>query len=67
VGSEMLHYWVENIGVIKLTDEKCWRYSFEMTGFENKQIKKMFTQIIKVIKAKYKDPAWLSDHCQVDN
>lgn len=29
-GSLMHHFWVERIGIIKVTDEKCWRYSFEM-------------------------------------
>jgi hypothetical protein len=62
-GSVMLHYWVENIGIIKLTDEKCWRYSFEMKDNRTKSIEKMFEKLIQVIKVKYKDPRWPSEQC----
>jgi hypothetical protein len=65
-GSTMLHYWVEGIGIIKLTDEKCWRYSFEMRDNRTKTIVKMFARLIQVIKAKYKDPYWLSQPCSVE-
>lgn len=65
-GSKMYHYWVERIGVIKLTDEKCWRYSFEMKDDRTKSLEKMFTQLVKVIKTKYKDPYWLSQSCSFE-
>jgi hypothetical protein len=65
-GSVMLHYWTERIGIIKLTDEKCWRYSFEMKGNRTRSIQKMFTQLIQVIHSKYKDPYWLSQPCSVE-
>ncbi len=65
-GSTMLHYWVERIGIIKLTDEKCGRYSFEMEDERTKPVKRLFTDLIKVIKEKYKDPYWLSEPCGVD-
>jgi hypothetical protein len=62
-GSVMLHYWVENIGVIKLTDEKCWRYSFEMKDNRTKSIEKMFEKLMRVIKVRFKDPRWPSEPC----
>jgi hypothetical protein len=65
-GSTILHYWVERIGIVKLTDEKCWRYSFEMSDDRTKAIGKMYAEIMKLIKAKYKDPYWLSDPCGVE-
>lgn len=64
-GSIMLHYWVERIGIIKLTDEKCWRYSFEMRDNRTKSIEKMYEEILRFIKSKYKDPYWLSEPCGV--
>ncbi len=66
VGSVMLHYWVERIGIIKLTDEKCWRYSFELKDDRTKPIKKIFAELTKIIKEKYKDPYWLSQACSVE-
>lgn len=66
VGSVMLHYWVDRIGIVKLTDEKCWRYSFEMREDRTKSMEKMFSQLMQVIKAKYKDPYWLSQPCSVE-
>lgn len=65
-GSIMLHYWVERIGIIKLTDEKCWRYSFEMKENRTKSIEKMFAGLIKMITEKYKNPYWLSEPCGVE-
>lgn len=65
-GSTMLHYWVERIGIIKLTDEKCWRYSFEMNDKRTSPIKKMFIELVKIIKKKYKDPYWISNPCGVE-
>ncbi|AEV99605.1 hypothetical protein A4D02_27585 [Niastella koreensis] len=62
-GSIMLHYWTENIGVIKLTDEKCWRYSFEMKDDRTKSIEKMLEELLALIKTTYKDPHWLSEPC----
>lgn len=62
-GSLMYHFWVEQIGIIKLTDEKCWRYSFEMKDDRSKSIRKMFVELIRIIKVKYKDPHWLSQPC----
>ncbi len=62
-GSIMLHYWTENIGIVKLADEKCWRYSFEMKDNRTKPIEKLFEKIMVVIKSKYKDPNWLSEPC----
>jgi hypothetical protein len=66
VGSTMLHYWVQRIGIIKLTDEKCWRYSFEMKDNRTAAIEKMFSQLLQTIKTKYKDPYWLSVPCTVE-
>lgn len=66
VGSVMLHYWVDRIGIVKLTDEKCWRYSFEMKEDRTKSMEKMFSQLMQVIKTKYKDPYWLSEPCSVE-
>lgn len=66
VGSIMLHYWTERIGIIKLADEKCWRYSFEMKDNRTKSTEKMFTQLMQVIKGKYKDPYWLSYPCSFE-
>ncbi|MCR6718716.1 MAG: hypothetical protein NVV59_00120 [Chitinophagaceae bacterium] len=66
IGSVMLHYWVERIGIIKLTDEKCWRYSFEIKDDRTKPIKKMFAELTKIIKEKYKDPYWLSEPCSIE-
>ena len=65
-GSTMLHYWVERIGIIKLTDEKCWRYSCEMNDKRTSPIKKMFIELVKIIKKKYKDPYWISNPCGVE-
>ena len=65
-GSMMLHYWVERIGIIKLTDKKCWRYSFEMKDRRTKPIEKMFAGLTKIIKEKYKDPYWLSEPCGIE-
>jgi hypothetical protein len=62
-GSIMLHYWTENIGIIKLADEKCWRYSFEMKDNRTKPIEKLFERLMLVIKSKYNDPNWLSEPC----
>jgi hypothetical protein len=62
-GSRMLHFWVERMGIIKLTDEKCWRYSFEMKDARTKKIKMLFEHIYSVIKKKYKDPYWLGEPC----
>jgi hypothetical protein len=62
-GSSMLHYWAESIGIIKLTDEKCWRYSFEMNDDRTKFIEKMFEKFMQIIKKKYKDPHWPSEPC----
>jgi hypothetical protein len=62
-GSIMLHYWVENIGIVKLTDEKCWRYSFEMSDNRTRPIEKLFEKIMLVIKGKYKDPYWTGEPC----
>lgn len=65
-GSIMLHFWVERIGIVKLTDEKCWRYSFEIDDSRTKAIKKMFVELSQIIKRKYKDPYWLSQPCSVE-
>ena len=65
-GSTILHYWVERIGIIKIADEKCWRYSFEMNDNRTKSVKKLFEKLFKVIKAKYKDPYWLGEPCGVE-
>lgn len=62
-GSTMLHYWVERIGIVKLTDEKCWRYSFEMKDERTQLVKRLFAELIEVIKKKYEDPYWLSEPC----
>jgi hypothetical protein len=62
-GSIMLHYWTENIGIVKLADEKCWRYSFEMKDKRTKTIEKLSENLMVVIKSKYKDPNWLSAPC----
>lgn len=65
-GSIMYHYWVERIGIIKLADKKCWRYSFEMNDDRNQAIKSLFTGLNKTIKIKYKDPYWLSQPCSFE-
>lgn len=65
-GSVMLHYWAENIGIVKLTDEKCWRYSFEMMDDRTKSIEKMFGKIMRLIKSKYEDPQWGSEPCHFE-
>lgn len=65
-GSNMLNYWVERIGVIKITDEKCWRYSYEMDDDSTKSIQKLFVKLVKIIKQKYKDPYWLSESCGIE-
>jgi len=59
----MLHYWVENIGIVKLTDEKCWRQSFEMNDNRTRPIEKLFEKIMIVIKGEYKDPYWTGEPC----
>jgi len=64
-GSVMLHFWVERVGIIKLTDEKCWLYSFELKDERTKPIKNLYAALVKIIKQKYKDPYWLSDTCSI--
>ncbi|MBW4891340.1 hypothetical protein KXQ82_16550 [Mucilaginibacter sp. HMF5004] len=59
--SLMLHFWVEQIGVVKLTNEKYWRCSFEMKDTRTKDSEKLFSAIMNVIKSKYKDPNWKPD------
>jgi len=65
-GSLTLHYWVERIGIVKVTDVKCWQYSFEMKDNRTKPIVRLFFQIMKLIKIKYKDPYWIGEPCSVE-
>jgi hypothetical protein len=62
-GSTMYHFWVTYMGVIKVADEKCWRYSFEMNDNRTKQIKKLFSKLYALIKKKYTDPYWVGNSC----
>jgi len=59
--SLMLHFWVEQIGIVKLTDEKYWRCSFQMNDDKSETNEKLFAAVMKIIKTKYKDPRWLPD------
>ena len=65
LGGITMHYWVERIGIIKLADERCWRYSFEVEAYDvlKEDNEKLFSQIYKIIKSKYKDPYWPGDPC----
>jgi len=65
LGGIMMHYWVERIGIIKLADERCWRYSFEIQDYDvlKEDNEKLFSQIYRIIKNKYKDPYWPGDPC----
>lgn len=61
--SAMLHFWVERIGILKLSDSDCWRYSFEITDRRSKKIEKLLSELSKTVKRKYKDPHWTGDAC----
>jgi hypothetical protein len=66
LGRLVLHYWVERIGIVKVTNEKCWQYSFEMKDNRTKSITRIFSEIMKLIKAKYKDPYWVGEPCSIE-
>lgn len=65
-GSIALHFWVERVGIVKITEEKCWRYSFEIDDGRSKIISRFFAEIMRIIKTKYKDPYWLSQSCEIE-
>jgi hypothetical protein len=58
-GNISTHFWVENIGILKLASEKDFNYSFELNDIRTKKINKYIISILKFIKKKYPDPYWL--------
>lgn len=65
-GSDWLLFWTEQMGIVKMTNEKCWRYSFELNDTRTKATTKLFSQMMRLIKTRYKDPYWKGDPCSFE-
>jgi len=66
-GSLQTHYWLDRVGIIKVTDEKCWRYSFELRNDLDKRIAALTNNVLLTIKKKYPDPYWEGAPCGIEN